>query len=165
VQRQQPTSNNTQSHHDRVELLKRKKSSSSGPKGKNSETQRTESKASAASRTLKEASKPALRPSSTRVFAAMERPPSEPDLLVRVLKNDKGMMTEGSSTQPRDTRGRHNDVDEADRQYNNIPVDRHMFMDPLAVAEYERMKKEIETLKQDLHESRKTCKRHAKVSN
>ena len=161
MQRQQPTSNNTQSHHDRVELIKRKKSSL---KGKISETQRTENKAPAASRTLKEVSKPALRPSSTRVFAAMERPPSEPDLLVRVLTNDKG-MTEGSSKQPRDTRGRHNDVYEADRQHGNIPVDRDMFTDPLAVAEYERMKKEIETLKQDLHESRKTCKRHAKVSN
>lgn len=57
---------------------------------------------------------------------------------------------------------RHNDVDETDRQHSNIPVDRLMFTGPLAVAEYERMKKEVETLKESLHESKKLSRRQAK---
>jgi len=58
----------------------------------------------------------------------------------------------------------HNDVDdEADRQHSNLPVDKQMFTGSLALAEYERMKKEIETLKETLHESKKLSRRQAKV--
>lgn len=184
AQRSQPTSNNTQSlHHNCVDSeqkhepllpprsLKRKKSSSSvivpdpsssAPQSRNSETQRAENKAPAASKTTQAVSS-ASRQSSTRAFTAMGTPPLEPDLLVRIpLKKDKG-ITEESSKQPRDTRGRHNDVDQIDRQHTNIPAEKYMFTGPLAVAEYERMKKEIESLKEALHESRKTSRRQAKV--
>ena len=173
----QPILNNTQSPHTNcVELkndvlvpvrsLKRKKSSSSvvipgpsGPKGRNSEAQRTENKALAK---IIQAAPSVSRQSSSRATAAMGRPPLlGSDFPVRVSsKKDKGMTEEISKT-PRDTR-RHN-VDEADRQHSNIPAGRHFFTGPLAVAEHERMKKEIETLKETLHESRQICRLQAKV--
>jgi hypothetical protein len=172
----QPISNNT--HPPRVELknevlgpvrsLKRKKSSSSvvvpgpsGHKGRNSETQRAENMALAAPRPYV----------SRRVFAqfagnptrAMGRPPLlGSNLPVRVSsKKDKG-MTEETLKLPRDTH-RHSNVDEADRQHSDIPAGRHFFTGPLAVAEHERMKKEIESLKETLHESRQMCRLQAKV--
>ena len=171
MQRPQPT---IQSQYNHVELLparslKRKKSSSSvavpgsssfGPKGRNAETHRTENGTPATSKTSKtiQAVPSASRQSSTRVFDAVGRPSLEPDLLVRApSKKDKGIAEEPSK-HPRDTRGRHDDVDEA-----NILADKHIFTGPLAAAEYGRMKKEIETLKEDLHESRETCRRQAKV--
>lgn len=143
----QPISNNTQSPHNCAELknevpvlvrsLKRKKSSSSvivpGPSGSKG-AQRAENRAPATSKTI----------------------PVAPS----VSKKDKG-KTEETSNPPRDTR-RHN-VDEVDRQHGNIPVGRHFFTGPLAVAEHERLKKEIETLRETLHESRQICSRQAKV--
>ena len=173
----QPISNNTQSSHNCVELknevlvpvrsLKRKKSSSSivvpGPsalRGRNSEAQRAENRAPATSKTI-QVVPPVSRQSSARVNSAMGRPPSlGSDLLHVSSKKDKGIIEE-TSKPPRDTR-RHN-AEEADRQHGSIPVGRHFFTGPLAVAEHERLKKEIETLKQTLQESRQICSRQAKV--
>ena len=169
----QPISNNTQSSHSCVELknevlvpvrsLKRKKSSSSivvpgpsGLRGRNSEAQRAENRVPATSKTI-QVVPPVSRQSSARVNSAMGRPPPSGSVS---SKKDKG-ITEETSKPPRDTR-RHN-ADEADRQHGNIPVDKHFFTGPLAVAEHERLKKEIETLKQTLHESRQICSRQAKV--
>ena len=169
----QPISNNnTQSSHNCGELkneglvpvraLKRKKSSSSvnvpgtsKPKGRNFESQRVENRAPAPPSSSRQSS-------TTRVMAAMGRPPSllGSDIPARVSsKKDKGMIAESSKI-PRDTRRHSND--EADRQHSNT-VGRHFFTGPLAVAEHERMKKEIETLKATLHESRQICKLQAKV--
>lgn len=178
-QRPQSTSNDTQSriiHHNSVELkteplalprsLKRKKSSSSiiasgqsssGANGRNYE--RVENKVPDASKSSVSSSS---RQSSSRIFAAMGRPPLlEPDLLVRVSsKKDKDIAAS------HDLCGGRNDVDKADTQ-RNIPVDRHMFTGPLAVAERERMKREIETLRETLretlHENKKQYKRQTKV--
>jgi hypothetical protein len=183
----QPISNNnlnTQSSHNCGELknedlvpvrsvrsLKRKKSSSSvnipgtsRPKGRNFESQRAENRAPApvASKTSQVVSSASRQSSTTRFMAAMGRPPSllGSDFPARVsLKKDKGMIEETSKT-PRDTRRHSND--EADRQHSNT-VGRHLFTGPLAVAEHERMKKEIETLKATLHESRQICRLQAKV--
>ena len=181
----QPISNNnTQSSHNCGELkheglvpvrvLKRKKSSSSviipgtsgtsKPKGKNFESQRAENRAPApaTSKTIQVAPSASRQSSTTRVMAAMGRPPSflGSDFPASVsLKKDKGMIDETSKT-PRDTR--RNSNDEVDRQHSNT-VGRQFFTGPLAVAEHERMKKEIETLKATLHESRQICKLQAKV--
>lgn len=180
----QPISNNgTQSSHSNhncgelkneglvpVRSLKRKKSSSSvnvpgtsRPKGRNSESQRTENRAPtpSTSKTI-HVGPSALRQSSNCVMAAMGRPPSlGSDFSVRVSsKKDKGMIEETSKT-PRDTR-RHGNVDETDRQHSNT-VGRHFFTGPLAVAEHERMRKEIESLKETLHESRQISRLQAKV--
>ena len=181
----QPISNNnTQSSHNCGELkdegqvpvrvLKRKKSSSfvnipgtsgtSKPKGRNFESQRAENKAPApaTSKTIQVAPSTSRQSSTTRVMAAMGRPPSflGSDFPARVsLKKDKGIIDETSKT-PRDTR--RNSNDEVDRQHSNT-VGRQFFTGPLAVAEHERMKKEIETLKATLHESRQICKLQAKV--
>ena len=43
--------------------------------------------------------------------------------------------------------------------------DESAFNGPIAAAEFDRMKKEIETLKAALHESKKTTKRQSKVGN
>ena len=182
----QPISNITQSSHNHnpscgelkneglvsVRSLKRKKSTSSvnvpgtsRPKGRISESQRTENRAPApaTSKTIQVVPS-ALRQSSTTtcVMAAMGRPPSlGSDIPARVsLKKDKG-MTEETSKAPRDTR-RHGTVDDTDRQHSNT-VGRQFFTGPLAVAEHERMKKEIETLKETLNESRQVCRLQAKV--
>ena len=73
----------------------------------------------------------------------MGRPPLlERDLLVRApSKKDKGIIEDQTPL-----RGRHNDVDEAQ-----------------TAAEHKRMKKEIETLKESLLESKNLCRRQAKV--
>lgn len=163
----QPISNNTQSPHSScVELksevlgpirsLKRKKSSSSvvvpgpsAPKGKNYDVQRAENRVPAST----------SKPSVSRYPST--RPPSVgSDFSVRVSsKKEKG--TEETSKHPRDTR-RHSNVDEAISQHSNM-VGRHFFTGPLAVAEHERMKKEIENLKETLHESRQICRLQAEV--
>lgn len=178
----QPISNNnTQSSHNCGELkneglvpvraLKRKKSSSSvnvpgtsKPKGRNFESQRAENRAPApaTSKTIQVVPSSSRQSSTTRVMAAMGRPPSllGSDIPARVsLKKDKGMIAESSKI-PRDTRRHSND--EADWQHSNT-VGRHFFTGPLAVAEHERMKKEIETLKATLDESRQICRLQAKV--
>ena len=178
----QPISNNNnQSSHNHnsgelknedpvpVRSLKRKKSTSSvnvpgtsRPKGRNSESQRTENRAPMSTSKTIQVVPSVSRQSSTRVMAAMGRPLSiGSDFHARVsLKKDKGMAEE-TSKHPRDTR-RHNNIDETDRQHSNT-VGRHFFTGPLAVAEHERMKKEIETLKETLHESRQACRVQAKV--
>lgn len=165
----QPIPNNSQSHNCMeqkngalvpVRSLKRKKSSSSlvvpGPSGsrsRNFEAQRAENRAPATSKTSV----------SRQSTSHMGRPLSlGSDFSVRVsLKKDKD-MTEETPKPLRDTR-RHSNVDETDRQHGNIPVGRHFFTGPLAVAEHERMKKEIETLKETLNESRQTCRLQAQV--
>ena len=176
-QKLQPTANNSQSqitmHHNCVELnddpplpgrsLKRKKSSSplasvvvpgsSSPGLSNRSSERAENR-----------SRVPATSQSLRVFSAMGRPPSlGPDLLVHIPSRKDKVVAEESSKHSQSHRRHCNDVDETDRQNNNIPVDRHMFTGPLAVAEYERMKKEIESLKESLHESRKLSRRQAKV--
>lgn len=180
----QPISNNTQSSHNcgerkneglvhvPVRSLKRKKSScsvnvpgTSKPKGRNSEAQRAENRAPTASSSKTNQVGPSTsRQSLTRVMVAtMGRPQSlGSDFPVRVSSSKKDKSIEENSKTPRDTR-RHSNVDEADRQHSNIPVGRHFFTGPLAVAEHERMKKEIETLKETLHESRQVCRLQAKV--
>ena len=172
-------SNNTQSSHNcvgrnndalvPVRSLKRKKSSSSviaqspsGCKGRNSEAQRAENRVQTTSKTI-QVVPPVSRQSPTRVISAMGRPSSlGSDLPARApSKKDKCITAnEETSNPPRDTR-RHN-VDEADRQHDHIPAGRQ-FTGPIAVAEYERMRREIETLKEALHEGRQICSRQAKV--
>jgi hypothetical protein len=90
----------------------------------------------------------------------MGRPPLlERDLLVRApSKKDEGIIEDQTPL-----RGRHNDVDEAHRQHSNIQVDTPMFTESLAAAEHKRMKKEVETLKESLLESKNLCRRQAKV--
>ena len=174
----QPISNNnTQSSHNHncgelknedlvpVRSLKRKKSTSSvnvpgtsRPKSRNSESQRAENRAPGTSKNIQVVPSALRQSSSNRFMAAMGRPQLlGSDLPARLsLKKDKGMIEETLKT-PRDTR-RNNNVDDS-----NIPVDRHFFTGPLAVAEHERMKNEIETLKESLHESRQICRVQAKV--
>jgi hypothetical protein len=163
----QPTSNNIHNCHG-VELksgvlgpvrsLKRKKSSSSvvvpgpsAPKGRNSEPQRAENRAPAGTSKTSVSRNPSTRPPSLLGS----------DFPVRV-SSKKEKCTEETPRHPRDTR-RHSNVDEAGRQHSNMPVGRHFFTGPLAVAEHERMKKEIESLKETLHESRQICRLQAKV--
>lgn len=128
--------------------------SSSGLNGGRPNSERVENKVPAASKDTV---------SSFRTFGATKRPPSlEREFLVhKPSKKDKG-KAEQSSKHSDDTRSfrSHNDVDEVD---SNIPIDRRMFTGPLAVAEYERMRKEIEALKESLNESKKLSKRQAKV--
>jgi hypothetical protein len=91
----------------------------------------------------------------------MGRPPLlEPYLLAHVTAKKDQDMTKESSELPRDRRGRHNVIDKADRQHSNILADRDVSAGPLTV---ERMKKEIETLKETLRESRQVCRRQARV--
>lgn len=154
AQKPQPTSHNTQSRtiHNVVDppfltrSLKRKKSSSflgpssPGHNGRNSDKAENRVPAAASKSTV--ISSLSRRPSS-RVFDAMGRPPLlERDLLVRApSKKDKGIIEDQTPL-----RGRHNDVDEAQ-----------------TAAEHKRMKKEIETLKESLLESKNLCRRQAKV--
>ena len=165
----QPIPNNTLSPHNCVELkndvlvpvrsLKRKKSSSSivvpgpsGPKNRNSEVQRAENRAPATSKT-----------SVSRQSSHTGRPLSlGSDFPARVSSKKDKDMTEETSKPLRDIR-RHSNVDEVDMQHSNISVGKHFFTGPLAVAEHERMKKEIETLKEYLLESRQMCRLQAKV--
>jgi hypothetical protein len=53
-------------------------------------------------------------------------------------------------------------VDEARKAKNERP-DRYSYAGPLAHAEFERMRKEIENLKKSVHDSKKTAKKQAKV--
>jgi hypothetical protein len=64
----------------------------------------------------------------------------------------------GSSRRRRDA-----SADESRRRKHQERTDKHMYSGPLAHAEFERMKKEIDTLKKAAHDHKKTAKKQTKV--
>lgn len=133
--------------------LKKKKSSS----GLVGSSERPENRVSSAANVPgPSTSKPTSRQTSARVFDALAHPPIlDHDLSISSSQNHQsGRATSKRSIQDNIT---HAGEDRQDRHRHDG------FKGSLAAAEFDRMRKEIETLKEALQDSRKTSKRNQKV--
>ncbi|KAF8159823.1 hypothetical protein B0H34DRAFT_704933 [Crassisporium funariophilum] len=155
-----------------VRALKRKKSSSSmiasrsgsaAPDSTHRYLERRESSLPETGRSIVASSS---RYPASRMSSVTARPQLLEVDLPATSKKDKGAASASeNSIHQYDTRSsrRHNNVGEHDRHRIHGTIGKTAFTGPLAVAEFERMKKEIETLKEALQESKKINRRQNKL--